>query len=137
VRLLTTLLIAATLAAAQSTLDTARAARDSGDAATLRARIAEAQKSASLDALLRTALRRRTRERRLFEPIEPSAEHSTAADSPLDELLLRERQDALRGVCDIEMDRENPRFLPASAIPSFPCEYASTWQRGRSDTSGS
>src|SRR3954453_13004885 len=58
VRLLITFLIAAILAVAagQSTLDTARAARDSGDGVTLRARIAEARKGASLDALLQTAL---------------------------------------------------------------------------------
>jgi tetratricopeptide (TPR) repeat protein len=48
--------MATILAAAQPTLDTARAARDSGDAATLRARIAEARKGASLAVLLQTAL---------------------------------------------------------------------------------
>jgi RNA polymerase sigma-70 factor (ECF subfamily) len=41
-------------------------------------------------------LRRRTRERRLFEPADTAAEPADAGDSPLDELLLRERRDALR-----------------------------------------
>jgi tetratricopeptide (TPR) repeat protein len=44
------------MAAGQTALDTARAARDSGDAATLRARIAETRRGASLEALLQTSL---------------------------------------------------------------------------------
>lgn len=41
-------------------------------------------------------LRRRTRERRLFEPADLSGEPADAGDSPLDELLLREREDSMR-----------------------------------------
>jgi tetratricopeptide (TPR) repeat protein len=56
VRLVTAFLISTGLATSQTPLDSARAARDSGNAATLRARIAEARKGTSLDALLQTAL---------------------------------------------------------------------------------
>jgi len=41
-------------------------------------------------------LRCRNRERRLFDPAEFAPEPSDAADSPLDELLIRERADAIR-----------------------------------------
>lgn len=41
-------------------------------------------------------LRRHTRERRLFEPESTAEPGDTGADSPLDVLLLRERQDAVR-----------------------------------------
>lgn len=54
--LISAILISAKLATAQVSLDAARAARDSGDAATLRSRIAEARRGSSLDALLETAL---------------------------------------------------------------------------------
>lgn len=41
-------------------------------------------------------LRRRTRERRLFEPADLSAEPADAADSPLEDLIQRERRETLR-----------------------------------------
>ena len=41
-------------------------------------------------------LRRRTRERTLFEPVEASSEPPDGADSPLDDLLVRERAGAVR-----------------------------------------